>query len=64
MDDKRKEIQNYRSLSHRYAKDDKDYYYEFNKLKPSFKDIDECIAFYKLWFNIYQEVKEGWDKGE
>jgi len=55
----------YKVEDNRYSKDDPDYFDNLNKFNDyrllKFSSLDDCIAFYEMWFSIYREVLKNWD---
>lgn len=43
------------------SKTDEEYYQNLDKVRPKVATVEEMIEFYRMWFDIYEEVKKEWD---
>lgn len=43
------------------SKTDDNYYENLDKVRPKVATVEEMIEFYRMWFDIYEEVKKEWD---
>ena len=43
------------------SKTDKEYYQNLDKVRPKVATVEEMIEFYRMWFDVYEEVKKEWD---
>lgn len=52
--------------NYKCALEDEDYYYNLKQFEEvrslRFNTIDDCIAWYKLWFSVYDDVKKNWNE--
>ena len=57
----KQQIYNYKRKDKLYAQSDPDY---MDNLLPflQFSSLEDCAAWYKMWFGIYNDVVKNWDE--
>ena len=60
-EDKYHRLRFYYNKNNIASKTDDNYYQNLDKVRPKVATVEEMIEFYRMWFDIYEEVKKEWD---